>query len=226
MILTLVRTFLVYAALICAVRMMGKRQIGELQPGELVITILISEIAAVPLEDTDIPLLNALASVAFLAALEVLMSIICVKNVRARSLLQGNSVVIIRRGKLDQKQLKRLRYTVDDILEALREKGVFSIDEVEYAVVETNGTLSVMPKAGKGHVTPEDLKIEKKNPALPCIVVEDGRIKQGDFQECSLTMKKLEEILRGYSVAAKDVVLLTADADGKIIVIKKEGDQK
>ena len=133
MVLTILRIFILYVLATAAVRIMGKRQIGELQPSELVITILLSEIAAIPMQDTDIPLLNSVVAVLLLVAFEIISSVISMKSRGARRLLEGNAVTVIRDGKIDQKEIKRLRYTVDDLLTALRQKDVFDISTVGYA---------------------------------------------------------------------------------------------
>lgn len=122
MVLTILRIFILYVLATAAVRIMGKRQIGELQPSELVITILLSEIAAIPMQDTDIPLLNSVVAVLLLVAFEIISSVISMKSRGARRLLEGNAVTVIRDGKIDQKEIKRLRYTVDDLLTALRQR--------------------------------------------------------------------------------------------------------
>ena len=127
MLTSFIRTFILLVAVIAAVRLMGKRQIGQLQPAELVVTILLSQIAATPMQDNDIPLMNTLIAVMVLVGVEILISYFSMKNSRIRAVLQGNPVMVIRNGQLDQKELKRIRYTVDDLMEALRGKDVFDI---------------------------------------------------------------------------------------------------
>ena len=162
MVLTILRIFILYVLATAAVRIMGKRQIGELQPSELVITILLSEIAAIPMQDTDIPLLNSVVAVLLLVAFEIISSVISMKSRGARRLLEGNAVTVIRDGKIDQKEIKRLRYTVDDLLTALRQKDVFVLSDVTYAIVETNGTLSVVKKAAVDYLRPSDMGRESE----------------------------------------------------------------
>ena len=146
MLICFIRTLILFVVIIFGLRLMGKRQIGQLQPAELVITILLSEIAATPMQDNDISMLNSVVAIMILVSLEIIMSAISLKSMSFRGLLQGNSIVIIKDGVIDPGQMKRLRFTLDDLLEALRQKDVFDIEEVEYAVVETNGTLSVLLK--------------------------------------------------------------------------------
>ena len=127
MALTIIRILFLYILANAAVRIMGKRQIGELQPTELVITILLSEIAAIPMQDTDIPILNSVVAVMLLVAFEIISSVIAMKNNKARRFLEGNSVMVIRNGIVDQRQIKRLRYTIEDLMTALRQKDVLSM---------------------------------------------------------------------------------------------------
>ena len=146
MLITLFRTLILYILIIFTMRVLGKRQIGELQPAELVITILLSEIIVIPMQDTEIPLVNTLIPVFVLSGFEMLVSFIGMKSIKFRSVMQGNPVIVIRDGKLNAKKLKELRFTTDDLAEALRKKDIFDISEVQYAIVETDGTLSVLLK--------------------------------------------------------------------------------
>ena len=160
MFVTLIRTVILYLFVIATVRIMGKRQIGELQPTELVITILLSEIVAIPMQDNDIPLLSAVIPVMVLVGFEILISGISLKSVRFRSAMQGNSIIVIRDGVPDLKEIKKIRFTIDDILEALRQKDIFDISKVQYAIVETNGAISVMLKPEFSEITKKDLRLK------------------------------------------------------------------
>lgn len=158
MLITLFRTLILYILIIFTMRVLGKRQIGELQPAELVITILLSEIIVIPMQDTEIPLVNTLIPVFVLSGFEMLVSFIGMKSIKFRSVMQGNPVIVIRDGKLNAKKLKELRFTTDDLAEALR-KRYFDISEVQYAIVETDGTLSVLLKKENQPATKSELKI-------------------------------------------------------------------
>ncbi|MBR2893562.1 MAG: DUF421 domain-containing protein, partial [Clostridia bacterium] len=139
----LFKGIIVYVAVIIAMRFMGKRQIGELQPGELVITFLLSEVAAMPLQGDDIPVLSSVSLVFLLVVLEMASSFLSMKSRSYRTLIQGHSVLIIKEGKLLKKNMKMIRYSNDDLMEALRLKDVFDIDTVQYAYIETNGSVSI-----------------------------------------------------------------------------------
>ena len=176
MINILIRSAIVYVSVIAAVRLMGKRQIGELQPSELVITILLSEIASIPIEDNDYPLFLCFLSVALLVSIEILFSVISLKHRAFRTLLQGNSVMVINDGKIIHKHIKSIRYSVEDLIEALRLKDVFDISQVQYAYIETNGSISIQLKSEFRPVSMNDLHKKAKTEPIPCLVISDGQI--------------------------------------------------
>lgn len=222
MLTSFLRTVILLVIIVFAVRIMGKRQIGQLQPAELVVTILLSEIAATPMQDNDIPMLNSVVAILVLVSLEIIMSALSLKSIRLRSILQGNSLILIRNGKIDQSQMKRLRYTLDDLLEALRQKDVFDISDVQYAIAETDGTLSVMLKPEKRTVTREDMKISKIDGGLSCVVVMDGSVIRSDYNDCKMNDEKLGEIIKKSGLDVKDIYLLTVDGKGKTNLIGKD----
>ena len=151
MAVTLIRATILYVIIIFLIRLMGKRQIGELQPSELVITILISEIASIPMENNSVPIINSVVALFALVAYEILTSAAGLKSNKLRSVIQGHPVIVIRDGKIDAKALKKLRMTVNDLVSALRQKDVFEISQVSYAIFETNGAVSgfkiILPRA-------------------------------------------------------------------------------
>lgn len=218
----LIRGIIIYAVIIFAVRLMGKRQIGELQPAELVVTILLSQVASIPLEDPDIPLLAILIIVFLLISLEIISSILSMKIKGLRTLLQGTPVLIIRDGKIVQKHLKSVRYSVEDLLEALRLKDVFDISQVEYAYIETNGSISVLMKNRYRPVTLSDTDIKGSACELPCLVVSDGKLVDNELEICNMTEKRLKDILKKEQVKLEDVLILTAERSGKYHLIRKE----
>ena len=208
----LIRGIIIYVIVIVSVRLMGKRQIGELQPAELVITILLSDIASMPLQNGNTPLLQSVCAIFLLIALEIITSCLALKFRPFRTLLQGHSVLIVNNGEIDQREMRKIRYSVDDVVEALRLKDVFDIESVSFAYVETNGSLSVL------------LKDEEDEPQhLPCLVVSDGRIVEREFSVCGLTKEKLLLWLKSKSIEPKDILMMTYSKDGKAkIVLKKE----
>ncbi len=221
----LIRTFILYFVVIFVVRLMGKRQIGQLQPTELVVTILLSEIAAIPLENSSVPLINSVAAVVLLACLEVVSSGIALKSGKYRRAVEGNAVFIIKEGKLDIKALKKLRYSIDDIMEGLRQKDVFDISDVEYAVVETNGNLSVLLKADKIPLTLESIDKKGEEKGIPAVVIADGKYIYSNFSLCKTSKEKIDELLRNKKAVADDIMLMTLDKKGNTFIIPK-GDEE
>lgn len=222
MLISIIRTILLYFLVLATFRLLGKRQIGELQPVDLVLTFLLSELLSVSIQDMQAPLLHTLVPVALLVGLEIAMSVVSMKSLRMRTLLQGNPLFVIRNGKLDQKQLRRLRFTVDDLLEELRKKDIFDISEVQYAIVETDGTLSVLLKPEARTPQNAALQIQEQDNGIPCVVISDGTVVDTDFKTCAMTPEKLRNILRKNKLQASALLLMTADRSGNCFWIKKE----
>lgn len=222
MLVTIARAVILYILIILCMRIMGKRQLGELQPTELVITILISEIAAIPMQDNALPLLNSIAAVALLSALEIFNSFLSLKSPALRGLLQGNSLVIIRNGKIDQRQMRRLRYSADDLLDQLRQKDIFDISDVKYAVLETNGQLSVMPKPEKQAATAELLGLKNETKGLLCLVVNDGKYLKRAGKECGMSKRQVLDTLKQKKIDIHQVMFMLCDELGNCTIVKKE----
>ncbi|MBR6647587.1 MAG: DUF421 domain-containing protein [Clostridia bacterium] len=219
----LIRTFLLYFIVILVVRFMGKRQIGQLQPTELVVTFLLSEIAAIPLENSSVPLIYSLSAIILLACLEIISSGIALKSGKYRRAVEGNAVFIIKEGRLDTNAIKKLRYSIDDIMEGLRQKDVFDISEVEYAVVETNGNLSVLLKSDKIPLSLSDLGLKKEEKGVPAVVVADGKFIYSNFSLCRTSEEKIRKVLEKEKLTADKVMLMTLDKKGNKFIIPREG---
>lgn len=200
---------------------MGKRQIGELQPGELVITMVLSEVATMPLQDDKFPVLSGISLVFLFVTLELLSSFLAMKFRPYRTLIQGHSVLIIKDGHLLKENLSMIRYSTDDLLEALRLKGVFDISQVQYAYIETNGSVSVRLKKSDEPVTPKDLNVPCRENSLPCLVISDGKVINRDFSLCGMTPEKLDKILKKNNLTVSEVFLMTADSQGNIYTVRK-----
>lgn len=222
MLTLILKTVLLYTMVVISLRVMGKRQIGELQPSELVITLLISEIAALPIQEAERSIKSILVPLATLIIFELFTSILNIKSVYFRNLLQGSSIIIIRDGIVDQKQLKRLRYSMEDVLEELRKKDIFDISEVQYAIAETDGSISVMPKPGKRPITPEDLSLEVENDTIPVTVIDDGVVIANNLPECGHTKKSFEKFMKKKNINKKDVLFLSMTLSGNYTIIKKD----
>lgn len=217
-----IRALIIYFFVIIAVRLMGKRQVGELKPHELVITILLSAIAVIPLEENSMPLANCLVPVMLFISLEILVAALSMKSLKFRNLIQGRPIFIIRKGKLDQKKLKELRFTVDDIVDALRQKDIFDLSEVEDAVIETNGSISVLPKAEYKPLTPSDVNISVQEKGTPVTIVMDGKPVTEYFNEDKIKSSEIELVLQTVNRDVKKIMLLTIDDNGNTYLIDKE----
>ncbi len=222
MLTTIIRVAILYLFVTIAIRIMGKRNIGELQPTELVITLLLSEFASIPIEDNSVPLINSLIPVMLLISFEIINSIISMKSIKFRTLSDGNPIIIIKNGKLDQQQLKKLRFTVDDVLSGLRQKDVFDINEVEYAIIETNGTLSVLLKAENQTATKKDVNAKAKKDNFNYPVIIDGVIVKRNLNSCGLTKTDITELLEKKKVKKKNIFLMNVDKNKNTEIILKE----
>ena len=222
MTLIIIRSVIIYLFVVLAVRIMGKRQIGELNPHEFVITILISAVATIPLEESSIPLANSLIPILIFVSLEVLESALSLKSLKFRNATQGKPVFIIKNGVLQQQALRDLRFTMDDLIDALRQKEVFDISTVQNAVVETNGELSVQQKAQSSPATNKDLNIETQENTLPTPIIIDSKPVLEYFGKEKMQESEINLILNGLEVSAENIMLLTIDENGKTYLIRKD----
>jgi len=223
LITTLCRAVILYLTAILAVRLMGKRQIGEMQPTELVVTILLSEVAAIPLQDNDIPLINSVASVLLLVSLAVFTSVLTLHNSRCRELFEGHPAIIVRNGKPDFKKMKALRITVQDLLSALRQKDVFELSQVKYAIVETNGTVSVMLKEDYLPLCQGQVPVKREKSALEHLIVCDGKMLKPTLSDLGLTENDVLEHLKRNRVSLEKVMLFTyGESDFEKLIVKEE----
>lgn len=225
MTISLIRTVLLYIVIIAAVRLMGKRQISELQTSELVVTLLISDIASIPMQDTGQPLVSGLLPMAVLVVCEIVVSALMVQSGKFRRLICGRPIVVINNGKVDQKEMRRLRLTTEDLFEDLRQKDVFSIEDVAYAIVETNGKMSVIKKPDKETPVNGNLGIMLPDTGIETVVISDGEICDLSARLCNKSRAWVEGVLRGKNLQLKDVFIMTANTKGDFTIIKKEKKQ-
>lgn len=219
----MLRTLLLYIAVIAAIRLMGKRQIGDLDPSELVVTILVSDLAAVPMQDLGIPMVSGLVAIATLIVLEILLSFLALKSRPFRRLLNGQPAIIIRGGKLDIQKLRQMRLTTDEVIETLRKQNVASVADVKYGVIEPDGTLTVIPRQAKQPVTADMLGLSPRDAGLPLVVVSDGKLVNRSLQLLHLDPRDIENRLNNQSIALSDVFLMTLDDCGNTFLQRKEG---
>lgn len=219
---TIIRTLILYITIIFLIRLMGKRQIGELQPSELVITILLSEIASIPIQDNKVPILNSVAALFALVAFEIISSVVTLKSPEIRSFMQGHPVIVIRNGEVDYKALKKLRMTVNDLVCALRQKDVFDISQVSYAIFETNGKISVLLKPEYRNSTAADLEIFPKDKGMPFAVICDGEIAFDVAAEAGYDPSKIKKFAISSKIPLEKIMIMAVDTDGIAYLIRKD----
>lgn len=223
MLTSLVRTLIMYAAILIAVRLMGKRQISQLQTSELVVTLLISELAVMPIQQHKDPLWNGLIPMVVLVACEILVSLLMLKSGKFRQAVCGNPMVVIKDGKVIQGQMRRLRMSTEDLFEELRQAGAFALEDVAYAIVETNGKLSVLKKAPADFLTPKQAGVKVPDEALEVVVVSDGQISRNSLRLCGRDPAWLREQLKCQGAELSEVFIMTVRTDGKQLIIRKQG---
>ena len=214
----LVRTIILYLLIIVGVRLMGKRQVGELEPSELVMSLIIADLAAVPMQDYGIPLLTGIIPILALLSLTMMLSVLTMRSVTFRLLLCGRPSVIIRKGELDIAEMRRNRLTVDELLEDLRGKGYTDPSQVYYAVLETNGQLSVLPRAADKPPANRQLGYTPPDEELPVVVVSDGKVLDGNLHRLGHDRPWLDRQLKGTSPDTQFLVL----ANSKALVYQSE----
>ena len=212
MVLVMIRTAIIYVVLLIVMRLMGKRQIGEMQPFELVITLLIAELACIPMADTSIPLLYGVVSVLAIYVLHELVTFVDLKIKPLKSVISGKPSVVINKNGIDDYQLKRNNLDVSDLIESLRSAGYFSLDCIDYALYESNGTFSALPKEN----------YEQMQTSLPLVIVDNGKFDTKNLQLTGLERSFFEDILKKEGVKnVKKVLVLTADGTGKLYLQEK-----
>lgn len=226
MIVIFFRTIILYGLVMIVMRLMGKRQIGQLQPFELAIAIMISELAAVPMQDTGIPLVNGIIPILTLLFSQILISLISLKSVKARALICGRPRVLIEKGKIIESNLIKELYTINDLLEQLRINNVPNIADVDYAILETNGQLSIIPKGKKRPVTPTDMQLSVGNDGLPLDLIIDGEIIETNMKAAQVNTQWLKDELKKQGISkVEDVLIASIDINKKLFCQSKEGGQ-
>lgn len=225
MITAVIRTVILYLLIIVGIRLMGKRQIGQLEPSELVLSLLIADLAAVPMQDFGIPLLMGIIPILTLLCLSTILSVLTVKSIRFRALLCSRPSIVVQDGQILIKEMVKNRFTVDELMEELRVAGITDLSSVKYAVLETTGRISVLPKAEEKPVTVKDMKLPAQDNGLPVILISDGRILSQNLKIRNLTEAWLKKQLRQRDVQdIRHIFLMTVDEKGHIYLAEKEGE--
>ena len=218
----LIRTAIIYILFTFAIRLMGKRQVGEMQISELITTFMLSELAVNPIQDISVPIFYSFIPLVFLLTMEVISSFLITKSPFLRKIFMGTPSMIITNGVLNQKELSRLRISLSELLSELRLKDISSIEDVEYAILEQNGKLSIFLKDDKKTVTIEDMKGKSSRSGLAHSIIMDGAINESGLKELCKDKTWLEKQLFKRSLTIKDVFLMTVDDGGNINIIEKE----
>lgn len=225
MVTAFIRTIILYLILIVGLRLTGKRQIGELEPIELVLTLLLSDLASVPMQDFGIPLLNGVVPILTLLSLSTLFSYFSLRSVRFRALVCGEPAIIIRDGKLLQDVMRHNRLTLDELLEELRGQGISDMDDVKYAILETSGQLSVLLRADRQPITASQLRQQVRDDVfLPTVIINDGRLLRDKLKQLGLDEAWLQKQLQKRHLAdTHEVFLFSVDEQGNTVCLPKEG---
>ena len=223
MLLVILRTVILFTVVVVFLRLMGKRQIGQLQPYELAIVILISELAVIPMENTSIPIMGGLIPIFVLFTAQVLLAYISLKSEKARGMICGTTSVLIENSKIVEAEMRRQRYNINDLLEQLRCKNVVNLSDVEYAILETSGQLSVILKSQKRPLTPEDLDIPTGYEGLPTTLIIDGFVFRDNLKRINLSEEWLiTELGKLGGESPGDVLYAYIDTRGNLFCQTKE----
>ena len=222
MITIFLRTVIIYVSLVIAMRLMGKRQIGELDLTDLITTLLISEIASLPITDSSIPLSHAIIPIITLVTFEVLSSFLLVYFPRLKNLLSTRPAVLIKNGLPDRREMLRARISVDELMSELRQKEVVDVSEVEYAILEQNGKITVLQKASFKPPSASELGIKPRECGIYHIVVCEGVINKNSLKSINMSKGELLSILKAQKLCTKDIYIMMINDSGESKIIKKE----
>lgn len=222
MILSYLRTLILYLILIFSVRLMGKRQIGQMEASEFVVTMLVANLAAIPMQDAGIPLYSGLVPILTVLGMELVLSGLILRSVFLRRLFCGKPVILIDNGKILSDNLRNTRVTLDELMGHLREKDVLDIQTVQYAILETNGNLSVFPYPKHLPATAKDAGIQAAKQYLPLPIIEDGYLFRKNLEQAGKDEAWLKGVLSQHGAAVSDTLLLTIDPSGQITWLGKE----
>ena len=216
------RTVLFYIVLIAVIRLMGKRQVGQMEPSEFVVTMLVANLASIPLEETDLPLTAGLVPILTVLGMELVFSALSLRSIFFRKLLCGKPVILIENGTVLQENLRKTRVTLDELTGHLREKDVLDLSSVQYAILETNGNLSVFPYPKEKPASAKDAGIRARKQYIPLTIVSDGKLLEDNLQKAGKDRSWLDRVLQDRDAALSDTWLLTVDGSDKILFYRRE----
>ena len=222
MILSYIRTLVLYILLIAVIRMMGKRQVGQMEPSEFVVTMLVANLASIPMEEAGVPLYAGVVPMLTVLGAELLLSGLSMGSVWVRRLLCGKPVILIENGRILQENLRKTRVTIDELMGHLREKDVLNLTAVQYAILETNGNLSVFPYPAEMPASARDAGIQPKKQYLPVTLIEDGVLLRDNLQKAGKDQAWVRQVLGAHRASLAGTWLLMVDAGGRVVWLGKE----
>lgn len=226
MLITFIRAMILYLVVLIVMRLMGKSEIGQLQPFELAISIMIADLASVPMSELGIPLTNGIIPILALLVMYMVISFLNMKSVNIRRIMSGQPSLLIYRGKIDEKVLKKERITINELQERLRENNMFNLSDVEYAILETNGEVTVIPKPEKKNLTPQDFNIKPEYEGISYDLVVDGKVMKENLKKIGKDEIWLEKQLKKFNVDPNDTLIATIDGKGDFFCQRKENSKK
>ena len=215
MLITFFRAIVLYIIVLIVMRLMGKREIGQLQPFELAISIMIADLATLPMAETGIPISNGIIPILGLLVMHLVISMLNMKSTKAREIICGKPSILIFRGKVDEKVLKKERFTINELEERLRDNNIFNIGDVEYAVLETSGQVTVIPKPNKRPTTPEDFDMEPKYEGIPYDLVVDGKVMYKNLEKIGKNYVWLQKQTEKFGIKPEEALVVTIDGDNQ-----------
>ena len=215
MLITFFRAIVLYIIVLIVMRLMGKREIGQLQPFELAISIMIADLATLPMAETGIPISNGIIPILGLLVMHLVISILNMKSTKAREIICGKPSILIFRGKIDQKVLKKERFTINELEERLRDNNIFNIGDVEYAVLETSGQVTVIPKPNKRPTIPEDFNIEPQYEGIPYDLIVDGKVMYKNLEKLGKNYVWLQRQTEKFGIKPEEALIVTIDGNNQ-----------
>ena len=223
MFLSYIRTIILYLVLIAVIRLMGKRQIGQMEPSEFVVTMLVANLAAIPMQDSGVPLYTGIVPLVTVLGVELVLSALSLRSIKIRKILCGKPVILIENGKIIQENLRKTRVTLDELTGHLREKDVLDLNAVQFAILETNGNLSVFPYPKERPASAKEAGIPARKQYLPITIISDGRLLSDNLKLSGRNEGWVQRTLAARDATIQDTWLLTVDAADHIVWYRREG---